>query len=110
MANTYKVTVRIGGRVERSRAETLDGAIELARTALRAAPRKPAVDLRVRSYGPAEQVAARAEIAGDGGHGGVDVRGDGSAHAWTGRLRRRPVEARPGEDAYAALRRVLAEG
>ncbi len=106
----YKVTLRTAGRVDRTRAETLDGAIEAARAALRAAPRRPAIDLRVRSYGPAEQVAARAEIAGDGARGGVDVRGDGSTQAWTGRVRRQPVEARAGEDAYDALRRVLAGG
>lgn len=62
----------------------------------------------VREIEPVAQVAVRAEVAGPGGiRGGIDVRGDGSAEAWTGRLRRAVVEQRPGEDAYAALSRVL---
>jgi hypothetical protein len=49
----------------------------------------------------------RGEIAGGGVHGGVDIRGDGSMEAFTGRWRRAVVARRPDESAYDALRRAL---
>ena len=106
----YRVVVRRGPKVDKHAADTLDAALELLERHARAAqtgPRRATVDLRVRRFEPVQQVAARAELHGDRMRAGVDVRGDGSAEAWTGRLRRRVVEQREGEDAYAALRRLL---
>ncbi len=106
----YRVVVRRGPKVDKHRADTLDAALELLERHARAAqtgPRRDTVDLRVRRFEPVQQVAARLELRGGGLRAGVDVRGAGSAEAWTGRLGRRLVEAREGEDAYAALRRVL---
>jgi len=106
----YRVVVRHGPKVDKHGADTLDAALAWLEQRARAAaagPRRETVDLRVRRFEPVQQVAARAELRGGGVRAGIDVRGDGSAEAWTGRLRRQVVEPRAGEDAYAALRRVL---
>jgi hypothetical protein len=61
-----------------------------------------------REFEPGAQVAARAELRGPKGlRAGVDLRGDGTAEAWTGRLGRRPIAQEPHEDAYQALRREV---
>jgi hypothetical protein len=62
----------------------------------------------IRRIEPVQQVVARLELRGPGRlRAGVDVRGDGSSEAYTGRVRRRLVGQRAGEDAYGALRRAL---
>ena len=87
----------------------MEEAVALAEERTRAVPRRAPVRMVQREFAPVQQVAARAEVRGPGGlRGGVDVRGDGSAEAWTGRVRRRLVEQSPGESPYEALRRVVA--
>jgi hypothetical protein len=111
MGARYEVIVRRRGRTEKQRHDTLDAALDALETEARAlATRQRPHTEKVlgREYDPAAQVPVRAELRGPGGlRAGVDVRGDGSAVAFTGRLTRRPVDPQDGEDAYAALRRVV---
>jgi hypothetical protein len=109
----YKLTVRRRGTTERERFATLGEALHALESRLDAlAPaerRRPERSI-ARSYEPVAQVAVRGELAGRGVRGGVDVRGDGSAEAFTGRWRRVLVERGAGETAYEALRRALGAG
>jgi hypothetical protein len=108
----WKITVRDGPRVEKLRAAGLEEALELVERegrVLSARPGRRAVELRSRAFTPQQQVAGRVELAGPGVRAGVDVRGDGAAEAWTGRVRRRVVEQEGRESPYDALRRVLAQ-
>jgi hypothetical protein len=113
----FRVTTRAGAHVERHAAPDLEGALERLEAEARAAAAGPglgAVDLRARRYEAGDRVAARVQLAGPqrwrpAVRAGLDVRGDGSVRAWTtdGATGRTELEPRPGEDAYAALRRAL---
>ncbi|MDQ6816284.1 MAG: hypothetical protein M3018_02605, partial [Actinomycetota bacterium] len=96
----WKLTVRVGPRVERSDFAELSEALallefrarELARETLRGE-----VETKLRRFEPAQQVSARLELAGPERllavvRAGVDVRGDGSVQAYMGRVRRRVVQ------------------
>jgi hypothetical protein len=122
MNGKWTLTVRDGPRVGRRRFETLSETMdamereldELAPSTRRRAGRSPLGQIPGRRFEAARQVAIRAEIAGPGGwgtapRGGVDMRGDGSTEAYTGRLRRKLVELQPGETPYEGLRRALHE-
>ncbi|MEA2297416.1 MAG: hypothetical protein QOF77_352 [Solirubrobacteraceae bacterium] len=112
---SWTLKVRVGPRVERSRFDALDPAVEALEErldALAATTRREDVQFFRRTIEAARQVAVRAEIAGPGRilpavRGGVDLRGDGSAEAFTGRSRRELIEREAGESACDALRRVL---
>jgi hypothetical protein len=108
----YTLTVRRRGATDRERFASLDEALvalEARLDSLVRSERRGAERGLARDYSPVMQVSVRGEIAGPGGlRGGVDLRGNGSAEAYTGRLRRKLVERRSGETAYEALRRALA--
>jgi hypothetical protein len=108
----YTVTIRQGPKVTRERYPELEAAVgaveERGRELECGADAQPVGGSLIRRIEPVQQVLARLELKGPGGlRAGVDVRGDGSSEAYTGRVRRRLVEQRPGEDAYGALRRAL---
>jgi len=110
----WTLTVRDGPRVTHSRHATLAEAVTaLEEALLELEPGASRDEARVfsRRIEPAAQIAARLELAGPRGErGGVDLRGDGSAEAFTGRLRRAAVEQRTHESVGAALERALGGG
>jgi hypothetical protein len=109
----YKLTVRRRGGTERERFATLDEALRALEShldALAPVERRGPERALARTVAPVAQVAARGELAGRRVRGGVDLRGDGSTEAFTGRWRRVLVERRAGETAYEALGRALGAG
>jgi hypothetical protein len=112
---TYRVVVRAGPRVDRVSSDTLGGGIDLLERRcgeLSGGPARQPVRLFRRTIEPVAQVTARAEVSGPqrwrpSVRGGIDVRGDGSAEAWTGRAPRVLVAQQECESPYDALRRAL---
>ena len=108
----YRITVRSGAKVRHQHADNLRGALVLLERSgheLEATAASHSVGgTLMRRYEPVQRVIGRIELKGPSGlRAGVDVRGDGSAEAYRGRVRRTVVEQAPGEDAFAALRRAL---
>ena len=109
----YRITVRSGAKVSRERTSDLAAALaELesrGRELERDASARPVGGTLLRRFEPVQQVVGRIELAGPRRlRAGVDVRGDGSSEAFTGRLRRTLVRQLEGESPYDALRRELA--
>ena len=108
----YTLTVRSDAKVRKQRHEDLGRALDelerIARELAQGAGARPVGGTLIRRFDPVQQVVARIELAGpDRLRAGIDVRGDGSSEAFTGRLRRTLVEQRGKESAYDALRRAL---
>ena len=112
----WKLTVRAGPIVERSRHDKLDDALDALEARAKELVKDAtgqAVDLRFRRFEPVEQVVARIELSGPERlmprvRAGVDIRGDGSTEAYLGHLKRDVIEERRGDTTYRALRRALA--
>ena len=109
----YTLKVRAGARVHKERFGDVDDALTAIEREGRELERTADAESEggglIRRLEPVQIVVARLELSGPRGvQVGVDVRGDGSSEAFTGRLRRRVVAQRDGESAYDALRRELA--
>jgi hypothetical protein len=109
----YTVIARSGAKVRKQRHDDLDAALaaieRISDELADGAYARPAGGTLIRRLEPVQQVVGRVELRGPGRmRAGVDVRGDGSTEAYTGRVRRRLVEQRRRESAVDALRRVLA--
>jgi hypothetical protein len=110
--SSYRLVVRTEGKVERTKAGSLEAALDTLESRARELSDEAdakTVDTKVfRKFEPIHQVVARLELSGPGRlRAGVDVRGDGSVESYSGRLRRRLIEQRDGETPYEALRREL---
>lgn len=105
---SWRVVIRERGATRKVDVGTLADAIHEARGAAGGAERRETATAFVREVAPDAQVVVRVELAGPGrARGGLDVRGDGSWAAWTGRWSKRIVEPGRGEDALDALVREL---
>lgn len=107
----FRVIIRRRGGVEKSAFATLEAALDALESETRVAANTqvPRVERALgRDYEPGQQVAVRGELRGPGRlRAGIDVRGDGSAEAHRGGVRRQPIVPADREDAWAALRREL---
>jgi hypothetical protein len=113
VASGYTLIVRAGAKVRKEQHPELDPALasleEEGRALEQDTDAHPQGGTLIRRLEPVQIVVARLELSGPGRlRAGVDVRGDGSSEAYTGRFRRRVVEQRDGESAYDALRRAIA--
>lgn len=114
----YKVTIRVGPRITRSRHGSLEDALDALErelTTLGPAARRRTQRALTRAYEPAAQVAARGEICGPSlinprVRAGADVRGDGSIEVYEGKVRRQLIERERREGPFDALRRALGAG
>jgi hypothetical protein len=112
VADSYVVTVRSGAKVRKERHDALDKALAAVERIVGeladGTSARPVGGTLIRRLEPVQQVVGRVELAGPGRvRAGVDVRGDGSTEAYTGRVRRKLVDQRRRESSTDALRRVL---
>lgn len=107
---SWRLTVRVGPKVDRERYEDLDAALAEARA--RAAAVIAGGGLGsvkgFRDYTPDERVQARIEVSGKGllrgPEAGIDVMGDGTLVPYVGAVRKRRLQAATLDEAIAALR------
>jgi hypothetical protein len=110
---SWKVTVRHGSKVDREKFKTLDEALGETRRRVADVQREDALPTVhfLRDFTPDQRVAARIEISGPGliraPEGGIDVLGDGSAIAYTGTIRKAPIDVSSIDEAFESLHNAL---
>ncbi len=110
----WTLKVRNGSRIERSRFADADQALralDRRLAELEPSAHREDVQLFKRKIDASRLVSVRFEISGPGRivpafRGGIDLRGDGSTEAFTGRSRRTLIAQGKRETATQALRRV----
>lgn len=113
---SWKVTIRHGSRVGREKFDSLAEALGEARRRVNEVQRDGGLPTitAFRKHTPGQRVEARIEISGPGffrsREGGIDVMGDGNAIAYTGAIRKEPIEAESLDDALDSLRQRLETG
>ena len=110
---SWKVTVRHGSKVDRGKFKSLDETLAEARRRVEEIKREdrlPTISF-LREFTPDQRVAGRIEISGPGlirgPEGGIDVLGDGSAIAYTGTIRKEPIDVSSLDEAFERLRDAL---
>lgn len=108
---SYRLVIRTGARVQKERHDDVASALAALETRSReivaTAASRAAGGRLMRRFEPVQQVVGRLEITGHGVSCGVDIRGDGSTEAFTGRIGRTLVDQRSGESTFDALAREL---
>jgi hypothetical protein len=110
---SWKVTVRHGSNVGRERFGSLGEAIDEARRRVAEVQREGGLPTitAFRKHTPDQRVEARIEISGPGffrsREGGIDVMGDGSVIAYTGAIRKEPIESDTLDGTFEHLQSAL---
>jgi hypothetical protein len=110
---SWKVTVRHRSDVGREKLGTLEEALREARQRVDEVLREGGLGAvtMLREFAPDQLVHARIEITGPGllrrREGGIDVMGDGAVIAYSGAIRKEPLEAESLDDALDRLREAL---
>ncbi|MFN2613031.1 MAG: hypothetical protein ABR536_06660 [Solirubrobacterales bacterium] len=113
MGRGWRLTVRQGSQVERESFTSAEEALAaLRRSAIKVLAKGPVREIdSLRTFSPAQQVAARLEISAPSRirlrEAGMDVKGDGRLVPYTGAIRKEPIDLTAGQDPYEALREAL---
>ena len=112
---SWTLTVRHASSVDREKFDELADALAETRRRLeqiRSEGGLPAISA-LRDFAPGQRVHARFELDGPGlfrgPKGGIDLMGDGTVIAYTGTLRKEPIEPDSLDDAIRRLHEALGE-